>query len=44
MSGTYEQYEFFEVSVSDPILKEDASGKYTAYKVHYEVCIESVNE
>ncbi|KAL7716197.1 Sorting nexin-3 [Entamoeba marina] len=41
MSGnTYAQYEYLEVGVSDPTLKEDASGKYTAYKVHFETTFE----
>ena len=36
--SNYAQYEYLDISVSDPQLRRDDKGEYTVYKVHFDVC------
>lgn len=37
---SYETYEYLDVSVSDPELRNDTRGEYTVYKVHFDTTFE----
>ncbi|EKE39805.1 hypothetical protein ENUP19_0170G0031 [Entamoeba nuttalli] len=38
--SNYAQYEYLDISVSDPQLRRDDKGEYTVYKVHFDTTFE----
>ena len=36
--NNFEEYQYLDISVNDPQLRNDINGDYTVYRIHFEVC------